>query len=124
MKAEIINIGDEILIGQITNTNSVWIAQQFNFLGIPVERMTTIGDKEGPMMDALKKAFEENDIIIVTGGLGPTKDDITKKILLKYFQTELVFNQEVYDQLNGWFTARGREFTDVNQTQCYVPANA
>lgn len=123
MKAEIINIGDEILIGQITNTNSVWIAQQFNFLGIPVQRMTTVGDNESIMMDALAKAFNENEIIIVTGGLGPTKDDITKKILVKYFQTELVFNQEVYDQLNAWFTARGREFTEANQTQCYVPAN-
>lgn len=123
MKAEIINIGDEILIGQITNTNSVWIAQQFNFLGVPVQRMTTIGDNESNMMDALTKAFNENDIIIVTGGLGPTKDDITKKVLVKYFQSELVFNQEVYDQLNAWFTARGREFTEVNQTQCYVPAN-
>jgi nicotinamide-nucleotide amidase len=123
MKAEIINIGDEILIGQITNTNSVWLAQQFNFLGIAVRRMTTIGDEEQMIIDSLEKAFGENDLVIMTGGLGPTKDDITKKVLVNYFQTELVFNQEVYDQLNGWFVARGREFNEANQTQCYVPAN-
>jgi len=123
MKAEILNIGDEILIGQITNTNAVWLAQQFNFLGIPINRMTTVGDTEEIMLQAFSRAFDENDIIIVTGGLGPTKDDITKKILTKYFKTEMVFNQEVYDQLNKWFTARGREFSEANQTQCYVPAN-
>ncbi len=123
MKAEIINIGDEILIGQISNTNAVWIAEQFNLLGIPIARMTTVADKEQDILDAVEAAFEKHDLIIMTGGLGPTKDDITKKTLVDYFQTELIFNQEVYDRLNGWFTSRGRVFSEVNQTQCYVPAN-
>ncbi len=124
MKAEIINIGDEILIGQITNTNAVWLAQQLNFLGVPVSKMITIGDEKSAIIAAIDGAFKGSDIIIVTGGLGPTKDDITKKVLAEHFQTELVFNQEVYNQLNKWFTSRGREFTEANQTQCYVPANA
>lgn len=123
MKAEIINIGDELLIGQIVNTNAVWIAQQFNALGMPIARMTTIADKEQDIIEAIDKAFSEYDLIVVTGGLGPTKDDITKKTLMTYFGTEAVFNQEVYDQLNAWFTSRGRVFSEVNQTQCYVPAN-
>jgi len=123
MKAEIINIGDELLIGQIVNTNAVWIAQQFNALGVPIARMTTIADKAEDIIEAVGKAFNDHELIVITGGLGPTKDDITKKTLMTYFGTEPVFNQEVYDQLNNWFTARGREFSEVNQTQCYVPSN-
>jgi nicotinamide-nucleotide amidase len=123
MKAEIVNIGDELLIGQITNTNAVWLAQQFNTIGVPIARMTTIADREQDIILAVDKAFNDHDLIILTGGLGPTKDDITKKTLATYFDTELIFNQLVYEQLNAWFTSRGREFTEVNQTQCYVPAN-
>ena len=123
MKAEIINIGDELLIGQIVNTNAVWIANQFNELGVSVTRMTTVADKYESIIDAVNAGFRQYDIIIMTGGLGPTKDDITKNTLMYYFNTELVFNQEVYDQLNQWFTSRGRIFSEVNQTQCYVPAN-
>jgi nicotinamide-nucleotide amidase len=123
MKAEIINIGDELLIGQIVNTNAVWIANQFNELGVSVARMTTVADKYESIIDAVNAGFRQHDIVIMTGGLGPTKDDITKNTLMKYFNTELVFNQEVYDQLNYWFTSRGRIFSEVNQTQCYVPAN-
>lgn len=123
MKAEIINIGDELLIGQIVNTNAVWIAQQFNKIGVPIARMTTIADKQQDIIESINKAFQDHDLIILTGGLGPTKDDITKKTLAAYFGVELVFNQEVYDQLNGWFTSRGRVFSEVNQTQCYVPSN-
>lgn len=123
MKAEIINIGDEILIGQILNTNAVWVAEQFNLLGVPIARMTTIADNEQAIIDAVDVAFKEHDLIIVTGGLGPTKDDITKKTLANYFGTDLIFNQEVYDHLNSWFASRGRVFSEVNQTQCYIPSN-
>lgn len=123
MKAEVINIGDEILIGQITNTNSVWLAQQFNLLGIPISRMTTVADAEKAIVEAVDSAFQNHNLIILTGGLGPTKDDITKKTLANYFQTELVFNEEVYNHLNNWFIKRGRVFSEVNQTQCDVPAN-
>lgn len=124
MKAEVINIGDEILIGQIINTNAVWLAEQFNMLGIPIARMTTVADKEEAIVHAVESAFRDHDLIIMTGGLGPTKDDITKKTLVNYFKTELLFNQEVYDHLNNWFKTRGRPFSEVNQTQCYVPANS
>jgi nicotinamide-nucleotide amidase len=123
MKAEIINIGDELLIGQIINTNAVWIANQFNELGVSIARMTTVADNYESIIDAVNAGFRQHDIVIMTGGLGPTKDDITKNTLMKYFNTELVFSQEVYDQLNHWFTSRGRIFSEVNQTQCYVPAN-
>jgi nicotinamide-nucleotide amidase len=123
MKAEVINIGDEILIGQIINTNAVWIAEQLNLLGVPITRMCTVADQKEAIIQAVDLAFNQQDLIIVTGGLGPTKDDITKKTLADYFGTELIFNPEVYDHLNAWFKSRGREFSEVNQTQCYVPAN-
>jgi nicotinamide-nucleotide amidase len=123
MKAEVINIGDEILIGQIINTNAVWIAEQFNLLGVPIAKMCTVADQREAIMEAVDLAFNQQDLIIVTGGLGPTKDDITKKTLADYFGTELIFNPEVYDHLNEWFKSRGREFSEANQTQCYVPAN-
>ena len=80
MNAEILTIGDEILIGQITNTNSVWIAQQLNLIGVKVAHMSTVGDEEEAILDALQQAEKRADLIFVTGGLGPTRDDITKKM--------------------------------------------
>jgi len=120
-QAEILNIGNELLIGQIVNTNAVWLAQELNKRGVPVQRMTTVGDRETDIVAALKHAMEHQDIVIITGGLGPTKDDLTKDILTRFFNTRLVFNEDVFQLLNSFFKKRGRELNEPNKTQCYVP---
>ncbi|MCX7745032.1 MAG: competence/damage-inducible protein A [Flavobacteriales bacterium] len=122
-QAEILNIGDEILIGQIVNTNAVWIAQELNKRGVPVKRMTTVGDNKADMVKAIDQAIQHHDILIITGGLGPTKDDLTKEVLTEYFQTQLVFNHEVFELLDNFFKKRGRILNEANKTQCYVPKN-
>ena len=89
MLAEIITIGDEILIGQTIDTNSAWLGEQLNELGIDVVQITTINDTPSRITDALKLAETRADVILMTGGLGPTKDDITKQTITSYFNTEL-----------------------------------
>ena len=90
MFAEIITIGDELLIGQVVDTNSAWMGQELNKIGIEVLRIVSIRDREKEIMEAIDNAMERVNIVLVTGGLGPTKDDITKQTLCKYFHTELV----------------------------------
>ena len=92
MFAEIITIGDELLIGQVVDTNSAWMGQELNKIGIEVLRIVSIRDREEEIMEAIDNAMERVNIVLVTGGLGPTKDDITKQTLCKYFHTELVFS--------------------------------
>lgn len=121
IKAEVINIGDEILIGQIVNTNAVWIAEQFNFLGIPISRMTTVGDTREAILKSVDDALKDHDIIIITGGLGPTKDDLTKHVLAEYFESEMRFDEAVFNLLDTFFKSRGRTMSEANKTQCYVP---
>ena len=121
MKAEILTIGDEILIGQITNTNSVWIAQQLNLAGIKVMHMASVADEETAIIKAFNDAGERADFVFITGGLGPTKDDITKKIFADYFGVELVMDNEVLKTLNDYFTKRGRELNDINSKQALLP---
>ena len=99
MKICILTIGDEILIGQIVDTNSAWIARRFLKHGIAVDRIVTIGDDLDEIHDTIKQEFERYDIVITTGGLGPTKDDKTKEAFCKYFQSDLEFHQETYDRL-------------------------
>ena len=88
MFAEIITIGDELLIGQVVDTNSAWMGQELNKIGIEVLRIVSIRDREEEIMEAIDNAMERVNIVLVTGGLGPTKDDITKQTLCKYFHTE------------------------------------
>lgn len=120
-QAEILNIGDELLIGQIVNTNAVWIAQELNKRGVAIQRMTTVGDRETDIVAALTHAMQHQDIIIITGGLGPTKDDLTKDILTRFFDTRLVFHEEVFQLLDSFFKKRGKVLNEANKTQCYVP---
>jgi len=96
MFAEIITIGDELLIGQVVDTNSAWMGQELNKIGIEVLRIVSIRDREKEILEAIDNAMERVNIVLVTGGLGPTKDDITKQTLCKYFHTELVFSEEVF----------------------------
>jgi nicotinamide-nucleotide amidase len=123
MFAEIITIGDEILIGQVVDTNSAWISKQFSYCGIQVVQITSVSDKKERITEALKNAEQRADIIIITGGLGPTKDDITKNTLCDYFNTRLVFNQEVFNDLELFFSTRGRKITETNRSQALIPEN-
>ncbi len=123
MKAEIITIGDEILIGQIVDSNSAWIADQLTQLGIKVHQISSISDNEAHILTALSEAESRADLVIMTGGLGPTKDDITKHTLCKYFDSELVVNQEVHDDIEQFMKTRGIRFNTQNIKQAEVPDN-
>ena len=123
MLAEIITIGDELLIGQVVDTNSAWIAQHLNDIGIKVKQITSVSDEEGHILQALNEAIKRADIILLTGGLGPTKDDITKKTLCKYFNTGLKFDEQSYKIIETIFHSRGREVTPINRLQAEVPEN-
>ncbi len=124
MKAAIVTIGDEILIGQVVDTNSAYIAAQLTALGFDVVEIDTVSDAEADIAAAIKNAADEAQLIITTGGLGPTKDDITKKVLADYFDVPLVLNEQVFAWLKELFAARGRTFiNELNQTQAVLPQN-
>lgn len=123
MLAELISIGDELLIGQTINTNAAWLGQELSLMGIRVKWVSTISDGETDIVNAFDLAFQRADLIIVTGGLGPTKDDITKHTLVKYFNTSLVMNQSVLDKVESFFIKRGREILEVNRLQAALPEN-
>ena len=99
MKAELITIGDEILIGQIIDTNSAWMGQQLNMHGIEVYQVTSVHDNREHILKALADAEKDADLVLITGGLGPTKDDITKECLCEYFGTELIYFPEVFEHV-------------------------
>src|ERR1700710_271462 len=103
MQAEIITIGDEILIGQIVDTNSAWIAQKLNAIGIRVKQISSVSDDREHILKALSEAHRRADVILITGGLGPTKDDITKKTLADYFGVGLVENKETLENVEAIF---------------------
>ncbi|MCK9401380.1 MAG: competence/damage-inducible protein A [Bacteroidales bacterium] len=123
MISEIISIGDELLVGQVVNTNATWMAQHLHEIGIPVKQISAISDDAAEITRALDVAFARADVILVTGGLGPTKDDITKHTLCSYFGTELVFHQPSYENIRKFFASRGMEVTGLNRKQAEVPAN-
>lgn len=122
MKAEIITIGDEILIGQIVDTNSAWIAQKLNEAGFTVQRKFSIGDSEGKIRQAVAEGMGNADIVITTGGLGPTKDDITKTTLAEIFGGEMVRDEAMYRRNEQALAIRGVEYTDLNKAQSMVPS--
>lgn len=120
MFAEIITIGDELLIGQVVDTNSHWIGRQLNKQGIEVIQITSIRDREKEILDALDEAMRRADVILITGGLGPTKDDITKQTLCRYFNTELIFSPEVYENVKRVLSHR-IPLNQLNKNQALVP---
>lgn len=122
--AEIITIGDEILYGQIIDTNSSWIGQQLSDLGIQVAYRTSVGDVKNHIIEAFSLAKKRSKLVIITGGLGPTKDDITKQAFCEYFKVELVKNELAYESVANFFAKRNRELTPLNETQGFLPANA
>lgn len=120
MKTAIITIGDEILIGQIVDTNSAWMAHKLTLTGFEVEEMQSIGDDAQQIKDTINDVFDRVDVILMTGGLGPTKDDITKKTLCEYFGTTMVFDNSVLDNIQNVIS----NFTTLNEltrNQAYVP---
>ncbi|MBK7030453.1 MAG: competence/damage-inducible protein A [Bacteroidales bacterium] len=121
MLAEIITIGDELLIGQVIDTNSAWIAEQLNAIGIKVFQITSISDQREHILQTLEEASSRVQLIIMTGGLGPTKDDITKKTLCEYFQTQLVMSDEALNNINRIFSLRHWNLTELNRQQALVP---
>jgi nicotinamide-nucleotide amidase len=122
MLVEIITIGDEILIGQIVDTNSAFIGQLLNLNGLSVKQISSVSDDREHILKALDEAKNRADIIIITGGLGPTKDDITKKTLCEYFNTSLRFDQEAFEDVAAIFATYGKEVTPLNRLQAEVPA--
>jgi nicotinamide-nucleotide amidase len=121
MNAEIITIGDELLIGQVIDTNSAWMAEQLNAYGIKVHQITSVSDNREHILKTLEEATQRADVILITGGLGPTKDDITKNTLCEFFNTELVFNQEAYENVCRLFAPRNILVTELNRLQAMVP---
>ena len=119
--AELLTIGDEILYGQIVDTNSQWMSVELNKVGIKVIRKTTVGDIEEEMLTAFAEAEKRADIVLITGGLGPTSDDLTKPTLAKYFNCGLQINEEALAEVTEFFKSRGRELTEVNRQQAALP---
>ncbi|MCB9251045.1 MAG: CinA family nicotinamide mononucleotide deamidase-related protein [Flavobacteriales bacterium] len=122
--AEIINIGDEILIGQIVNTNSVWMAQKLSEIGVSVTKMTTISDSAKAIVSAVAQSLKEVQIVLITGGLGPTKDDVTKKALADYFNTGFRKEPVVAEFIKENFRKRNIEYLPVHDEQAYVLENS
>lgn len=123
MLAEIITIGDEILIGQIVDTNSAWMAKELNQIGIRVKQISSVSDDAEHILKALAEAHQRANIILITGGLGPTKDDITKKTLAEYFKVGFVENAEALANVKQIFKKYNRPLLEVNRLQAQVPAN-
>jgi nicotinamide-nucleotide amidase len=124
LKAEIITIGDEILIGQILDSNSKWMATELNNIGVEVYQITSIHDDEQHILNALAEAEKRVDIILITGGLGPTKDDITKLTLAKYFKDTFVLHEGVVAHIKKLFEKINYPFTEINKQQASVPSKA
>ena len=121
IKTEIITIGDEILIGQIVDTNSAWMAEKLNQIGISVFQITTITDNREHIMKAIEEALNRVDIVLVTGGLGPTSDDVTKKTLAEFFDSKLILNEEVLASVKKRLEERNIQLNDLIRGQAYVP---
>jgi len=121
VKVEIITIGDEILIGQIVDTNSAWMSVELNKAGFEIVQITSVHDDAAHIVASLDLALERADVVLFTGGIGPTKDDITKQTLSRYFGMQLVFNDEVYKNIEQVLTQRSRAVNELTRTQAFVP---
>lgn len=121
MNAHIITIGDEILIGQTVNTNAAFIGELLSSISINVRKTSVVPDDEESIMKEFRTCLDENDVVIATGGLGPTHDDITRKCVVKFFHTELIPDKEVLEDLKNYFKRRGRKLNKINEDQALVP---
>ncbi len=121
MNAEIITIGDEILIGQIVDTNSAWMAVELNQIGVRIAQITSISDDPEHLVKALNDAKQRAKVILITGGLGPTKDDRTKKVLCEYFNSKLIIDPKTLEHVTQFFSKRGMGVNQLNHDQALVP---
>jgi len=119
--AELITIGDEILYGQIVDTNSQWMSTELDKIGIKVVRKTTVGDLESEILAVFAEAETRADVILITGGLGPTSDDLTKDCLAKFFNCSITIHEEALAEVTEFFKSRGRELTELNRQQAALP---
>lgn len=124
MRAEIITIGDELLIGQVVDTNSAWMAERLNEVGISLHQITSVHDNREHILKALDEAFSRADIVLTTGGLGPTKDDITKHVMCEYFGTSLVEDSHVRAHVHELYKDRPEALNRLTATQWLVPESA
>jgi nicotinamide-nucleotide amidase len=124
VRSKILSIGDEILIGQILNSNASFIAEKLFSIGIPCERIIVIGDDESELINELDDSVKNFDVTIITGGLGPTHDDLTKPVLVKYFKDELIRDEEVLKQIKKLFADRNIVMPKINESQADVPKNS
>ena len=124
MQAEIITIGDELLIGQVVDTNSAWMAERLNECGIELFQVTSVHDNREHIIAALDEAFGRADIVLTTGGLGPTKDDITKHVLCEYFGTHLIEDMRVRAHIRELYKERPDVLNRLTATQWLVPESA
>lgn len=122
ISAEVITIGDEILYGQILDTNTKWIGEKLGEIGIKVIRKTSVGDQKDQILEVLNESSKRADIIILTGGLGPTKDDITKKTICEFFGDSLIINTHAEQFIKDFFEKRGRPFSEINRQQAAIPS--
>ena len=122
MKANIITIGDEILIGQTIDTNSAWMGAFLEKNGVNVTKISSIPDKKDSIIFSLSQSLERSDIVLITGGLGPTKDDITKQTLCEYFDDELILSQTILDDITEYFNSRKRTVNKFTESQAFVPS--
>lgn len=124
VRAEIITIGDEILYGQILDTNTQWISQELDKLGVKTIRKSSVGDAKEEIVRIFDEAQTRADLVLITGGLGPTKDDLTKKIMADYFGATLELHQQALEDVTEFFQKRGRELTEINRSQAFLPSNS
>ena len=124
MQAELITIGDEILIGQTIDTNSAWMGQKLNEVGVEVHRIHSIRDTSEAIVQTLDGLHTDTQLVLITGGLGPTKDDLTKHTLTRYFGGQLQFDQEVFAHIQSLFQQMGRDISHLNRDQAELPSNA
>ncbi|WP_181305645.1 competence/damage-inducible protein A [Rufibacter sp. XAAS-G3-1] len=123
ISAEIMTIGDELLYGQVVDTNSAWLGQELGKTGIRVKQITSISDNPDAICEALTQAISRADVVLITGGLGPTKDDLTKHTLTRYFNTELQLHQPSLDDVEAIFKRFNRPMLEVNRQQAFLPAS-
>ncbi len=124
MKAEIIAVGTELLLGDIVNTNGRFLARELANLGVDVYHQCVVGDNEKRLLEEFERAFENCDLVITSGGLGPTEDDLTKETAAKYLNKELVLNKKALEDLEAYFKKINKDLTDNNKKQCYFPEDA
>ena len=124
MNAEILAVGTELLMGQIVNTNAQYISERLNSIGVNVYFHSVVGDNPKRLENSIKLALERSDLVVITGGLGPTKDDITKEKVAEVFNRKMVLHEESLKRIKDYFIKLGREMTDNNAKQAYFPEDS